>query len=260
LRRPAKEFRSVIRRRTAWRRAATIAPHRCGSLAVLLLALSGCSPTAPITKPAPMFPQSDPVPTLPVYHIQVGDVLLVKLYLNPDLSDTVTVRPDGMISTSLAQDVRAFGRTPAEVADDLRNAYRKVLTDPQLSLIVQTFAPSRIYVAGEVESPGEFLTVGPNLTLGQAIARAGGVKPSAAKSHVFIIRRGPGDVPEYLSTDYAALIGGEDPHADVRLAQYDIVYVPKTGVAEVYTFFNQFLQQFISFNWGFDYNINPIVR
>lgn len=49
---------------------------------------------------------------------------------------------------------------------------------------------------------------------------------------------------------------GIDPTADVRLAPYDVVFVPRTSIAEFYVFFNQYLQQFIPVSWGFSYILN----
>jgi polysaccharide export outer membrane protein len=168
------------------------------------------------------------------------------------------VRPDGMISTTLAQDIQAYNHTPAEISAELRDRYHNTLTDPQISVIVHTFAPNRIYVAGEVNTPGEFVTVGPNLTVSQAVARAGGVKLSAAQGGIFVLRRGEGDKPQALRVNYLDVISGKDPASDVRLAQYDVVYVPRTGIYEAYTFWNQFVQQFVPVNWGFSYNLNPV--
>ncbi len=108
-----------------------------------------------------------------------------------------------------------------------------------------------------MNNPGEFITVGPTLTLSQAIARAGGHKVRGDTGSVFIIRRGPNDVPQFLATHYSAVIHGHDPLSDVRLAPYDVVYVPKTGIAEVFDFFNQYVQEFVPISWGFSYLVNP---
>jgi polysaccharide export outer membrane protein len=156
----------------------------CAGLAGAAVLLAGCAQTDSGLPPAPQIstPQAGGPATLPPYRVQVGDLLDVKLFLNPELNEEVVVRPDGMISTTLAEEIPAYNRTPAEISAALRERYRNTLTDPQISVIVHTFAPNRVYVAGEVNNPGEFVTVGPNLTLSQAIARAGGVKLSAVSS------------------------------------------------------------------------------
>lgn len=227
-------------------------------LATSLGACATATANLPPIPPVPT-PQAGPLPALPAYKVAVGDVLAVRLFLNPELNEEVTVRPDGMISTSLAEDILAYGHTPAEIAAELRQRYKPTLTDPRISVVVHSFAPNRIYVGGEVASPGEFVTVGPNLTISQAIARAGGVKLSADRDRIFVIRRGPNDVPQALAVDYKGIISAETPQADARLAQYDVIYVPRTGVYEVYAFWNQFVQQFLPVSWGFSYSVNPSV-
>jgi polysaccharide export outer membrane protein len=194
---------------------------------------------------------------LPAYRIQVGDVLEVRLLLNPELNEEVQVRPDGHISTTIVPDAVAYGRTPAELADTLRTAYSKELQKPRLNVVVKSFAPTRVYVGGEVNTPGEFITVGPTLTLSQAIARAGGVKLSGAEGSVYIIRRGPNDQPEFLSVDWGGVRTGHNAEGDVRLAPYDVVFVPKLGIAEVYKWYNQYVQQFANPSFGFSYIIPP---
>jgi polysaccharide export outer membrane protein len=155
------------------------------------------------------------------------------------------------------QDAVAYGRTPAELAETLRGGYSHDLQNPRVTVEVKSFAPTRIYVAGEVNTPGEFITVGPSLTLSQAIARAGGTKLSSDDTSVFIIRRGPADKPEFLSTSWKALRQGRDSNADVRLAPYVVVYVPKLGIAEVYQFYNQYIGQFANPSFGFSCLVNP---
>ncbi len=231
------------------------------ALIVAAIALGACSQASEQLPPIPLVstPQAGTPASLPSYRTQVGDMLDVRLFLNPELNEEVAVRPDGMISTTLAEDVPAANRTPAEISADLRERYKATLKDPRISVIVHSFAPNRIYVAGEVTNPGEFVTVGPNLTVSQAIARAGGVKLSAQRNNVFVIRRGQDDKPEAFSVDYMNIIRGTNPQGDARLAQYDVVYVPRTGIYEVWTFWNQFVQQFMPVSWGFSYNINSAV-
>ncbi len=234
---------------------------RRGVWLAVAVVLSGCAQTVAGLPRAPevVAPQAGVAASIPPYRLQVGDVLGVRLLLNPELNEEVTVRPDGRISTVLAEGVVAYGRTPEELAAALRVDYGHELRAPRLSVEVRSFAPNRIYVAGEVNTPGEFITVGPNLTVLQAVARAGGAKLSGDLDRIFLVRRGPGDVPQVYSVDYRAAIRGADPAADVRLAPFDIVYVPRTGIYEFYTHFNQYLQQFVPVSWGFSYITSPLV-
>jgi polysaccharide biosynthesis/export protein len=220
------------------------------------IGIAACTNTDKLP-PAPPEPLAlGPSVPLPPYRIQVGDVLDVRLILNPELNEEVTVRPDGHISTTVVRDAMAAGLTVPELDQELVHDYSRDLSNPRLSVVVRSFAPTRVYVAGEVTTPGEFITVGPTLTLSQAIARAGGVKLSSDETDVFIIRRGPNDKPEYLSVRYRAVEHATEPGADVRLAPYDVVYVPKSGIAEVYKWYNQYVQQFANPSFGFSYILN----
>ena len=75
---------------------------------------------------------------------------------------------------------------------------------------------------------------------------------------MFIIRRGPNDVPQFFGDQLRRCHSwARTRFRDVRLAPYDVVYVPNTGIAEVFDFFNQYLQQFVPISWGFSYLVNP---
>jgi polysaccharide biosynthesis/export protein len=217
-------------------------------------ALAACTSTSNMP-PAPAVPDPSAgyIAELAPYHIQVGDVLDIRLMLNPELNEEIAVRPDGRISTTVVQDELAYNRTVPELAAALRQDYAKDLRNPRLSVVVKSFAPTRIYVGGEVSNPGEMINVGPTLTLSQAIARAGGHRVRGDTDAIFIIRRGPNDVPQYFSVRYTDVIKGHDATADIRLAPYDVVYVPKTGIAEVFDWVNQYLLQFVPVSWGFSY-------
>jgi polysaccharide biosynthesis/export protein len=245
----------LVRSTSSPRRATA---HAVAALTFVAAALCACAQATDNLPPIPLVssPEAGTPATLPAYKAQVGDLLDVRLFLNPELNEEVAVRPDGMISTTLAEDVPAYNRTPAEISADLRQRYIVNLKDPKISVIVHSFAPNRIYVAGEVTNPGEFVTVGPNLTVSQAVARAGGVKLSAQRDRIFVIRRGPNDTPQAFAVNYMDIISGATPQADARLAQYDVVYVPRTGVYEAWTFWNQFVQQFVPVSWGFSYSVH----
>jgi polysaccharide export outer membrane protein len=223
-----------------------------------LIGLAACTNTSSLPPAPPRAPiDTGKVSIPPPYRIQVGDILAIRLILNPEMDEEVTVRPDGRISTTVAPDELAAGRTVPELDHALDRVYVKQLKVPHVAVVVKSFAPTRIYVGGEVNNPGEFVNVGPPLTVAQALTRAGGARMSGDDNAVFIIRRGPNDEPEFLSTRYGDLIHGRNAAADVRLAPYDVVYVPKTGVAEVYKFFNQYVQEFVPVSWGFSYALGP---
>src|SRR5882757_183605 len=118
--------------------------------AALALPLAACATATSNLPPIPQSPNPQPgaIAQLPPYRVQIGDVLDIKLFQNPELNDEVTVRPDGMISTAVAEDVAAYNRSPTEISADLRTRYRSNLTNPQISVVLHSFAPNRIYVGG----------------------------------------------------------------------------------------------------------------
>ncbi len=240
--------------------AARSAPFRgrVAAAAALSASLAGCGTVASSLPPIETAP---PVVEAPVqaaadlYRIRIGDVLDIKFPLNPELNDEVTIGPDGRLSTYDAENVPVAGRPASEVSADLRTWYKKILKEPRLAVVVKKYAPAPVFVGGEVVSPGEFPSDGLPLTLSQSVARAGGLKLSAAPANVFVIRRGPDDKPMVFATRYDRVIRG-DVASDVRLAPYDLVYVPRTSVSEAFVYFNQYVQQFLPVSWGFSYQIN----
>jgi polysaccharide export outer membrane protein len=221
------------------------------------LAIAGCTRKDDLPS-APLVPSAEHASYVtPTYRIQVGDILSLRVLLNPDLNEDVTVRPDGHISTSIAHDLVAADLTVPMLINALTRTYGHYLRQPHISVIVKAVAPIAVFVGGEVAEPGQQLTAGTAPTLSHAIARAGGLKLSADDHRVFIVRRGPGDTPVYLAAHYDAVRLAEDPSADVRLAPFDVVMVPRLHVAEVYRWYNQYIQQFINPNFGFSYLLNP---
>lgn len=230
-----------------------------GAILAVSLLLGGCSSTRyPNLPPLPnnISPDSPAADNFEAYRIQIGDVLDLKFYLNPEFDETVTVRPDGMISTKIIQDLQVYNQTVSEVNDQIKELYRQDLKDPRVTTVVRSFAPIKIYVSGEVNAPGEFVVVGQALTLTQAIARAGGIKNSGQGDRIVVIRRGAGEQGQLFVADYDAATQFANPAADARLAPNDVVFVPKTGVALDYVKFQQYFQQFTNFGTNVGYSIS----
>jgi protein involved in polysaccharide export with SLBB domain len=221
------------------------------------LAIAGCSHGEDLP-PAPLLPGPNHAAYVtPEYRIQVGDVLSVRVLLSPELNEDVTVRPDGHISTSIAHDQAAANLTVPALIRALTRSYKHYLRNPHVSVIVKTVAPTVVFVGGEVAQPGQEQTVGTAPTLSQAIARAGGLKLSADEKRIFIVRRGPNNTPMFLAAHYNDVRQARDSRADVQLAPFDIVMVPRLHVAELYRWYNQYLQQFVNPSVGFQYYLNP---
>jgi polysaccharide biosynthesis/export protein len=180
----------------------------------------------------------------------------VKFYFNPDLSEEVTVRPDGRISLQLVPEVKAAGRTARELTADLKKEYSGQLSNPELTVIVKTFSGQRIFVGGEVGKPGEKPLIGP-ITALQAVAMAEGFKYTARETEVIVIRRGADGHPLVIPCNLKAAISGVDPSQNLALMPFDIVYVPRSTLAITNKFVDQFIRENIPVSFGLRFDLTP---
>lgn len=166
------------------------------------------------------------------YTIEVGDVLTVKCYYNPELDFDVAVRADGKISLALVGDIQAAGTTAPALATAVTAAYRTYLNRPSASVVVKAQAGHRVFVTGEVFLPGAFTLQGTETAL-SALSLAGGLNDRATFRKIVLVRRLPdGSPPMVAVLDLRRALDGSDPSQDVRLAMNDIIYVPRTGSAQ----------------------------
>ncbi len=188
------------------------------------------------------------------YRIQVGDELGIKFFYNPDLNEEVVVRPDGRVSLQLIPEVVAAGKTPTMLGDEIAGLYSVELDQPAITVLVRSFSGQKIFVDGEVEKPGEFTLVG-SLTVRQALARAEGAKETARLKEVYVIRRGGNGKPEVLVLNVAYGRDGTDSSQDLSLQPYDVVYVPRSRIANVNKWVDQYLRRNIPVSFGFRIDI-----
>jgi protein involved in polysaccharide export with SLBB domain len=201
-------------------------------------------PISELRPPQPTAPESLAyyVDDLP-YRVAPGDQLTVDfgaaLEGRPLRAEHLLVRPDGMITLNPIGDVRAAGRTPGELDSVLTEKYVNVFREPNITVTVEKLAGNFVHVLGSVRSPGSF-EVMPNATVLQAVARAGGATNDASLGNVILMRRtGPSSLvvrKVQLNRAISQGLAAQDPY----LRRFDIVYVPKSTIANV----NQFVTQF----------------
>ena len=195
------------------------------------------------------------------YVIVPGDELEVRFFYNPELDESVIVRPDGRISLRLVDEVVAAGLTPQRLDDVLTELYNIELRDPRLTVIVRSFSGQRIFVAGEVNQGG-MLPLAAGMTAMQAVFAAGGFSDFAAPRSAFVIRRGPGDQPQPIHVDMRRAMRGDERVTDIKLEPLDIVFVPKSGIARANRVMAQYVRDLFLFNgWSYMYTRegNPAV-
>jgi protein involved in polysaccharide export with SLBB domain len=218
-------------------------------LVPIVLLLWGCTDVANLP-PAP-----EVAPASVAYMIQPGDTLDVKFLYNPELNDQPTVQPDGRISMLFAHDMQVGGLTTEQARQAIGDAYSHELMKPGVAVAIKGAVAWHIFVGGEVVTPSELTSTGPTPTLTQAIARAGGIKDSGDSTKVVLLRQVDGKRQAFLM-NYDSAAKAKRPADDVELASSDMLYVPKTGVADVYTAYNQYFKQFLPNNLGLFYQIH----
>jgi protein involved in polysaccharide export with SLBB domain len=238
-------------------------PRRAACSAVLAVAvgMSGCAsssePFSPKPRPTAEFPNigfATWTDAEPPYRFYPGDEVEVTALSAPELNKQVTVGPDGRISLPLIQPIMAADRTTAEVQAAITTAYQDILVDPRIGVAVRTAQPLKVFVAGEVERGGVYDMPG-DIDALQAVVLAGGFKVGARRDRVIIIRRGPDGRPMMRTADLKHGIYQPERTDTVALRRFDVVYVPKSGIAEFGTFIQQ-IRDLLPVSVGFSYALN----
>ncbi|OFW63681.1 MAG: hypothetical protein A2Y74_01285, partial [Actinobacteria bacterium RBG_13_63_9] len=181
------------------------------------------------------------------YRIQPGDELDIKFFYTPELNQTVTVRPDGKVSLQLIDEVEAAGLTPAELDGRITPRYAKEVKEPAITVAVKTFAGRKVYVGGEVGKPG-LLDLQPGMTALQAVINAGGFLNTAKPEAALVVRTAITQAPTPIRINLSQAVNGEATRGDMPLQSQDIVYVPKTFIAEANVFVDQYIRGLLMFN------------
>jgi polysaccharide export outer membrane protein len=158
------------------------------------------------------------------YKIGPQDVLRIDVWKEPDISRTIPVRPDGKISLPLLGDVQAAGLTGLQLADSLRDAYKKYINSPQVTVTVTDINSRRVYVTGEVAHPGA-LPLSPNMTALQALTSSGGFTQFARTKNIYILRTEDGKQVKH-AFNYKDVINGKKPEDNILLQPGDTIVVP----------------------------------
>jgi protein involved in polysaccharide export with SLBB domain len=197
----------------------------------------------------PLTPSQTQAPL--VYTIQPGDELDIKFFYNPELNETVTVRPDGKISLQLIDEIHAADLPPLELDRQLTELYSRELRKPVLTVIVRSFTRQRVFVGGEVEEPG-LIELPTGMTALQAIFQSGGFKETADPAEALVIRKGPGNKPIPLRIDLASVMEADSAGADLQLNPDDIIFVPKSAIANANKFIDEYIGGLLMFRgWSF---------
>jgi protein involved in polysaccharide export with SLBB domain len=188
------------------------------------------------------------------YRIQVNDVLDFLFFKAEELNQSRTVGPDGRVSLQLVGSVRVAGRTLDDITSELDQRYAAELVDPQVTVAVKDFSGLKVYVGGEVNQPGLQEYRG-GLTTLQAVLAAGGFKDSASLKSVALIRQADDGTPIGTVVDLSRVLKKAEFDRDIALAPADIIFVPRSGIAKVNLWVDQWIRQNIPIPITLGYNI-----
>jgi polysaccharide export outer membrane protein len=165
------------------------------------------------------------------YIIGALDELTVFVWRNPELGAKVQVRPDGRITTPLITDLTAVGKTPAQLAEDIKKALTQYIEDPLVSVIVDKFQGTfsqQVRIVGATEKPAA-IPYRANMTLLDAMIAVGGLSEFAAGDRARLIRqdKASGRQIEY-DLKIARLLKKGDTSANVRLEPGDVIIIPES--------------------------------
>lgn len=185
----------------------------CGLLAWTQESAPAKAPAAPASAPG----------VSPTYVIGADDTLFVSVWKEQDLTNTLPVRADGMISMPLLNDVQAAGLTPMQLGASITEKLKKFISEPHVTVVVTQMNSQRVYVTGEVTHSGP-MTLLPDMTVLQALAGAGFTQFANTKG-IYVLRNEGGTQKRY-PVNYKKLIKGEAPDQNMLLKPGDTIVVP----------------------------------
>ena len=186
--------------------------------------------------PLAAFAQNKEMDTKPLpdasYRIQKGDKLSVKFFSHPELNEpTLIVRPDGFISLQIIDEVRAEGRTVAELKTELERAYNEILLNPIISVAVIEFIAPRVFIGGQVNKPGRY-DLRDAKTVIQVIFLAGGFTGDANRKMVVLARLDGKGEWQMQSVNVMKLLDKKSTEKDVELRDGDYIFIPDSKISQ----------------------------
>jgi len=220
-----------------------------GSVVLLaLFVMMGCSnPVAhiPELKPEQMVAKPVKLPSESDYRMVPYDLITIRFTYHPeqDPKAPISVRPDGQIALDGIGSVRAVGLTPEELGKEIAAKSAKRLRNPEVTVMVTQFAPRKVFVGGQVKTPGIVQFHG-QMTPLQAIFDRGGFTTEAQTDSVILIRNAgePEPIIGRINLNQALEDGMPEKFG---LLTNDVLYVPMSGIGRADLWVKQHLRDII---------------
>lgn len=193
----------------------------------------------------------------PAYRFYPGDEVEVRTPSAPENSKTVTVGPDGRVALPLIGSVMMANRDMDDVRAELEGRYASQLRRPTIEMSVKP-GPIQVFVGGEVANPNAYSLIGDGNTL-NAVIQAGGFRTSADTRHVVLIRRGRNGAAmmREVNLEEAFHHGWQPDLAPLRRG--DVIFVPRSGIAKVGLFMQQYLRDALPVSFSYALGANTYV-
>jgi polysaccharide export outer membrane protein len=163
------------------------------------------------------------------YRIGPGDSLQIFVWGHPELSVTLPVRPDGMLSTPLIEDINAAGKTPSELARDMELALSEYVRTPTVNVIVQDFVGAygdQVRVVGQAAKP-QSIPYRANMTLLDVMITVGGLAEFAAGNRAVLVRQEDGKQTRTI-VRLRDLLDDGDISANLAMRPGDVLIIPES--------------------------------
>jgi polysaccharide export outer membrane protein len=191
------------------------------AMVAVCAALAGPGPaTAADASPGPA---AEP-PAVQPYRIGPEDTLHISVWKNEAMSRTVPVRPDGMVSLPLINDVEAAGLTPMELRGRIAEKLAEYIPSPEVSVILTDVRSFKVSVIGEVARPARYELKAATTVL-DVLALAGGFTQFASRTRIVVLRPA-GKTVARVPFNYQKVIAGGSEQENFHLQPGDIVLVP----------------------------------
>jgi polysaccharide export outer membrane protein len=193
----------------------------------------------------------------PSYRFFPGDTIDVNIPSAPELSRSAApVAPDGRITLPLIPPQMAAGRTAEELTQQIKQAYGAQLRDPVVEIAPRAFGSRQIFVGGEVEKPGVY-EIAAAVDPMQAVIQAGGFRNSARRGEVLILRRTPAGRPDVYRVNLTDGAFRQGLPSSSPLERFDVVYVPRSPIAKIGLFMDQYVREALPVQFSLYYNLAP---
>lgn len=159
------------------------------------------------------------------YIIGAEDILAINVWNEKDISRSVPVRSDGMISLPLVGEIQAAGQTPLQLEKEITATLRNFISAPTVAVMVEKINSKKFNILGEVVRPGSYSTALAS-TVVDAVALAGGFRDFAKKKDIYILRQAGDSKQTRIHFNYKEFIAGKNLAQNINLEPHDTIIVP----------------------------------